>query len=202
MNLAYNYQLIPDLRKVKDMERFIAGSYWENDVWNLNDPFWDDYSIGKKSFTSRRITFFEYPHLFRLEMKYYLATRLLRKTLNPSSLWSDYQFMLKKFVCFLQEAYHKYAKFRALCHNFELMAVFISKNVLNAGFEAVEFVVRDERKRRVGEAAAVDADSTFAAEKLLAERDGERHILLLDAPRRDHVLKQRPRRHAGLIDIV
>lgn len=61
MNLAYNYQLIPDLRKVKDMERFIAGSYWENDVWNLNDPFWDDYSIGKKSFTSRRITFFEYP---------------------------------------------------------------------------------------------------------------------------------------------
>lgn len=92
MNLAYNYQLIPDLRKVKDMERFIAGSYWENDVWNLNDPFWDDYSIGKKSFTSRRITFFEYPHLFRLEMKYYLATRLLRKTLNPSSLWSDYQF--------------------------------------------------------------------------------------------------------------
>ena len=94
MNLAYNYQLIPDLRKVKDMERFIAGSYWENDVWNLNDPFWDDYSIGKKSFTSRRITFFEYPHLFRLEMKYYLATRLLRKTLNPSSLWSDYQFML------------------------------------------------------------------------------------------------------------
>lgn len=47
MNLAYNYQLIPDLRKVKDMERFIAGSYWENDVWNLNDPFWDDYSIGK-----------------------------------------------------------------------------------------------------------------------------------------------------------
>ena len=45
MNLAYNYQLIPDLRKVKDMERFIAGAYWENDVWNLNDPFWDDYSI-------------------------------------------------------------------------------------------------------------------------------------------------------------
>ena len=111
MNLAYNYQLIPDLRKVKDMERFIAGSYWENDVWNLNDPFWDDYSIGKKSFTSRRITFFEYPHLFRLEMKYYLATRLLRKTLNPSSLWSDYQFMLKKFVCFLQEAYPKLTVF-------------------------------------------------------------------------------------------
>lgn len=61
MNLAYNYQLIPDLRKVKDMERFIAGSYWENDVWNLNDPFWDDYSIGKKSFTSRRITLYNHP---------------------------------------------------------------------------------------------------------------------------------------------
>ena len=69
-------------------------------------------------------------------------------------------------------------------------------------FELFESIVRDERERRSGEAAAVDADSTFAAEKLLAERDRERHILLLDVPRRGHVLKQRPRRHAGLIDIV
>ena len=78
----------------------------------------------------------------------------------------------------------------------------LAEGRFDGGFEAVEFVVRDERERRASEAAAVDADSTFAAEKLLAERDGERHILLLDVPCRGHVLKQRPRRHAGLIDIV
>ena len=111
MNLAYNHQLTPDFGKIRDMERFISGTYWENDVWNLNDSFWDDYSAGQKFFTSRRITFFEYPHLLRLEIKYYLATRLSQKTLSPSSLWSDYQFMLKYFIHFLQETYPKVNSF-------------------------------------------------------------------------------------------
>lgn len=57
MNLAYNYQLIPDLRKVKDMERFIAGSYWERRM-EFKRPILGDYSIGKKSFTSRLHNFF------------------------------------------------------------------------------------------------------------------------------------------------
>ena len=50
--------------------------------------------------------------------------------------------------------------------------------------------------------AGWDTHRALPRKKLLAERDGERHILLLDVPRRGHVLKQRPRRHAGLIDIV
>lgn len=105
MNLAYNYQLTPDFERIKDMEQFIAGSYWEKDVWNLNDPFWDDYNTGRRSFTSRRIIFSEYPELLRLEIKYYFATKILRTTLLPSSLWSDYQFIIKHFVRFLGESY-------------------------------------------------------------------------------------------------
>lgn len=57
MNLAYNHQLTPDFGKAKDMERFISGTYWEKDIWNLNDSFWNDYSAGQKRFTTRRITF-------------------------------------------------------------------------------------------------------------------------------------------------
>lgn len=111
MNLAYNYQLIPDFGRIKDMEQFIAGSYWEKDVWNLNDPFWDDYNTGKKTFTSRRMIFSEYPDLLRLEIKYYLATRILKTTLHPSSLWSDYQFMIRHFVKFLGENYPEISSF-------------------------------------------------------------------------------------------
>ena len=48
MNLAYNHQLTPDFGKAKDMERFISGTYWEKDIWNLNDSFWNDYSAGQK----------------------------------------------------------------------------------------------------------------------------------------------------------
>lgn len=111
MNLAYNYQLIPDFERIKDMEDFLAGSYWERDVWNLNDPFWNDYNTGRKGFTSRRIIFSEYPELLRLEIKYYLATRILRTTLRPSSLWSDYQFMIKYFIRFLGSTYPELRSF-------------------------------------------------------------------------------------------
>ena len=38
--------------------------------------------------------------------------------------------------------------------------------------------------------------------KLLAEGNGEGHVLLFDVAGGGHVLKQRPRRHTGLIDIV
>ncbi len=77
-----------------------------------------------------------------------------------------------------------------------------AKGAFDAGFEAVELIIRHERERRSCEAAAMDTHRALTRQQLLAQRDCERHVLLLDAPRRDHVLKQRPRRHAGLIDIV
>ena len=45
-------------------------------------------------------------------------------------------------------------------------------------------------------------DRAFTAEKLLAERDRECHILLLDVAHWSHILQQRPRRHTGLVDVV
>ena len=82
------------------------------------------------------------------------------------------------------------------------MTATATERCFNGSLELLKLLIRHEGERRSCEAAAVDADSAFTAEKLLAERDGERHILLLNVPRRGHVLKQRPRRHAGLIDIV
>ena len=91
---------------------------------------------------------------------------------------------------------------RILFRNTEFMAVTITQNRFDSNFEAVELVVRDEREGRAGEAAAVDAHSALACQQLLAERDCERHILLFDIARRGHVLQQRPRRHAGFVDVV
>ena len=82
------------------------------------------------------------------------------------------------------------------------MAAPFAERSLNTSLETLELIIRYKRQRRTGEAAAVDADSTFTAEKLLAESDGERHVLLLDIPCRGHVLQQRPRRKAGFIDVV
>ena len=64
------------------------------------------------------------------------------------------------------------------------MAATTTKRSLDGSFEAVELVVRDERERRAGEAAAVDADGTLAAEQLLAKRKRQRHVLVLNVPSR------------------
>ena len=80
------------------------------------------------------------------------------------------------------------------------MAVTLAQNALNAGFEAIEPVVGDKGDRRSGEAAAVDADGALSLQQLLAQSDGEGHVLLLDIARRGHVLQQRPGRHAGGVD--
>lgn len=83
-------------------------------------------------------------------------------------------------------------RFFAHSLNCQLVAVTPSENMLDAGLEAGELVIGNERQRRTGKAAAVDTDSALALQQLLAQCDGERHILLLDVARRGHVLQQRP----------
>ena len=56
-----------------------------------------------------------------------------------------------------------------------------SEHSFNARLEALKLVIRDERQCRSCEAAAMDTHRALPRKKLLAERNGERHVLLLDA---------------------
>ena len=83
-------------------------------------------------------------------------------------------------------------RFFAHSLNCQLVAVTLAQDTLDAGFEAIEPVIGDECQRCTGKAAAVDADGALSLQQLLAQSDGERHILLLNVARRGHVLQQRP----------
>ena len=80
-------------------------------------------------------------------------------------------------------------RFFAHSLNCQLVAVTLAQNALDAGFEAIEPVVGDKGDRRSGEAAAVDADGALSLQQLLAQSNGEGHVLLLDIARRGHVLQ-------------
>ena len=82
------------------------------------------------------------------------------------------------------------------------MAATTTEGSFDGGLEAVELVIRDERQCRSCEAAAVDADGSLTRQQLLAEGNGEGHVLLFDVAGGGHILQQRPRRHTGLIDVV
>lgn len=107
MNLAYNYQTIPACThgKIAEMQAFLSGTYWENDVWNLSDPFFDEYRTGTTGNAVRRVIFADYPDLFKLELKYYFAMRILGKTMRIVTLCLDYRFPIKLFMRFLGEFY-------------------------------------------------------------------------------------------------
>lgn len=110
MNLAYNYQLVFDCRRRTEMEAFLQDTYWDNDVWDIKNPFFDEYRSAAK-YTSRQIVFSEYPDLLKLELKYYLAKRISKKTMQLSTLCSDYQFMARLFIHFLKEFYPELRSF-------------------------------------------------------------------------------------------
>jgi len=111
MNLAYNYQLTPSCNRVARMEEFLRGSYWDNDAWNINDPFFDEYRTGVPDDAVRRVVFSEFPNLFRLELKFYFAIRISDKTLRMYTLCDDYRFPLEMFSRFLGKFYPKVCSF-------------------------------------------------------------------------------------------
>lgn len=103
MNLAYNYQLIPDDGKKREMEDFIDSTYWENDAWHIFNPFFDKYRTIFFKSRVRTVDFSELPDLLRLEYKYFLATRITERKMQLSTLFTDYQFAMKIFSVFLRE---------------------------------------------------------------------------------------------------
>jgi len=111
MNLAYNYQQISENSKIAEMKTFLRGTYWENDVWDISDPFFDGHRPGGMDSAVRRVVFSEYSDLFKLELKYYFAMRVLDKTLQMITLCGDYQFPITLFCNFLTEFYPKLHSF-------------------------------------------------------------------------------------------
>lgn len=124
MNLAYDYQYIPDpdCGKITEMEAFLRGTYWENDVWCIHDPFFDEYrSDAAADHAARRIVFSEYPYLFRLELKYYFAERISKRTLNLHTIHHDYRFAISLYLRFLSKFYPELQSFSEIRVN-ELQA--------------------------------------------------------------------------------
>jgi len=105
VNLAYDYQQKSSCSRIAEIEAFLRGTYWENDVWDIKNPFFDEYRISTSNCNARRVVFFEFPAVFRLEVKYYYALRVSGKTLQLSTLCRDYNCKVRLFLRFLCERY-------------------------------------------------------------------------------------------------
>ncbi len=123
MNLAYDYQFTPDpdCGKATEIKAFLRGTYWENDIWELKNPFFDEYRNSSADHAARRIVFSEYPDLFKLELKYYFAERITARTLHLHTIHQDYRFAISLYLRFLRKFYPELRSFSEIRVN-ELQA--------------------------------------------------------------------------------
>lgn len=113
MNLAYDDQFMPtpDFGRIRELELFLQGTCWEKDIWNLADPFFDEHRNSAADYDVGCIVFSDFPKLFKLELKYYFALRILKKTLHMYTLYSDYGSAFRAFQRFLNEYYPELRSF-------------------------------------------------------------------------------------------
>jgi integrase len=104
VNLAYSHPT-SDCDKKSEMEAFLRNTYWDNDIWDIKNRFFDKYSTASdNSCAVRRIVFSDFTDLFRLEVKYYYAFRISNKTLHPRTC-NGYQYTIRQFLRFSSVAY-------------------------------------------------------------------------------------------------
>jgi integrase len=94
-----------DYGKQAKMVEFLRDTYWDNDIWDVKNQFFDEYHTGTDSnCTVRRIDFSSFPELFRLEVKYYYAIRISNNTLHPRTCKGN-QYTIRQFLRFSNELY-------------------------------------------------------------------------------------------------
>jgi hypothetical protein len=104
VNFAYNHP-IPDYGKKAEMEAFLRNTYWDKDIWDVKNQFFDEYhTASSNSNSARRIVFSDFPDLFKLEVKYYYALRISNRTLQPRTCNGN-QYIIRLFLGFLSETY-------------------------------------------------------------------------------------------------
>ena len=78
--------------------------YWENDRWDVYDPFFDDIRPAKWSINNRTMDFTRFGTGIKDEVKFFFAYRLQHKTMRLLTAFS-YGTVLNRLAVFLNKIY-------------------------------------------------------------------------------------------------
>ena len=102
--IEQTFKIVPSIKRQKEISDFVKG-YWENDIWNFRDSFFDKYRSNDLG-SHFRIDFNNLPHSLRNELKFMLAKSLID---NDNKLISicGYGHALKHISSFIKTYYPK-----------------------------------------------------------------------------------------------
>ena len=96
------------LRGMQKIDSFLSDSYWGNDIWDIHDPFFDQYPCpyikrkDKGGNRTRYIRFNEFTELISREYRYYIAHKIMNFELSLQTAIA-YKFALDHFARFLRQ---------------------------------------------------------------------------------------------------
>lgn len=94
------FKITPTPEKLDEISATLTG-YWQDDVWNTTDTFFDDMRPEKSSFQCKTIDFSVFPVTLRNEVKFFFAKRLTEQSLRLQSVvtYSGCFGRLADFLC-------------------------------------------------------------------------------------------------------
>ncbi len=101
--MTFIYQPKPIEEKLQLILRELHG-YWENDVWDMKDPFFDQFRQDKWKSEKRNINFSRFPSPIKEEIKFFFVQPLKDHEIRLTSVLS-YSSFLKRFAKFLNTHY-------------------------------------------------------------------------------------------------
>ena len=97
------FRVEPTREKQQEIIKFLT-SYWKNDVWKVDDSFFDELRPLKWSSTTKSVNFSTFPLLQRDEVKFMIASRLQNQEIQLSTVFA-YGPAIKRLGIFLNTYY-------------------------------------------------------------------------------------------------
>ena len=96
--------------KVQELNRFISG-YWENDIWDANDPIFNDFRKSDWGKTHRKMNFSDFSPMLKKEVKFFIIIRVQNDELRLDSAIHNYGRSFKRLADFLLKYYPNLSSF-------------------------------------------------------------------------------------------
>lgn len=100
------FQVEPTCEKKEEIRESLKG-YWKNDVWNVNDAFFDELRPKRWPARIKKFDFSSFPAPLKNEAKFMFATRLQNSEIRLTTVISGYASPMKKLGDYLRIHYPK-----------------------------------------------------------------------------------------------
>lgn len=98
------FKPIQNETKLLEVSSSVSG-YWENDIWDINNPIFNNLIDNVPKTGQRFINFSSFPSRLKNEVKFFILSRLESKEITSGTIIKNYCSSFKQVADFLEKYY-------------------------------------------------------------------------------------------------